>query len=94
MDGGAYWVLLDTPDLPDLVRQDGITPLGRYEPTGSLNPTWKHQMTKTLSLTVNANDILDSSKGTYRSDARTFRQIGFDHFVSRRIHVGFVKKFG
>ncbi len=120
MDGGAYRVMLYTPDLPGLVRQHGlsgyvnfrasygvehndwsldahvqsgaITPLGRYGATSSLNLTWKHQLMKSLSLTVNASDIFDGSKRTYRTDTSTFRQDGFDHFVAQRIYVGFVKK--
>jgi outer membrane receptor protein involved in Fe transport len=120
MDGGVYRVMLSTPDLPGLVREDavsgylslragysagpddlsldahgqssGITPLGRYGATSNLNLAWKHQLSKTLSLTVNANDIFDGSRRSYRTDTSTFRQSGFDHFVARRIHVGFVKK--
>jgi outer membrane receptor protein involved in Fe transport len=120
MDGGVYRVMLDTPDLSSLVRQDaisgyvnaraaysvgpddvsldahgqssGITPLGRYGATSGLNLTWKHRLTTTLSLTVNANDVFDGSRRVYRTDTRTFHQAGFDHFVARRIYVGFVKK--
>ncbi|HTD04185.1 MAG TPA: outer membrane beta-barrel family protein [Undibacterium sp.] len=120
IDVGVYRVMLYTPDLYSLVRQDGIsgyvnlraaysvgqndvsldahgqsagiTPLGRYGATSSLNLTWKHKLTKTLSLTVNANDIFDGSRRTYRTDTSTFHQAGFDHFVARRIYVGFVKK--
>jgi hypothetical protein len=120
LDGGVYRVMLSTPDLSALVRQDGssgyinlraayssgnddvsldahaqsagITPLGRYGATSSVNLTWKRLLTKTLSLTVNANDIFDGSRRTYSTDASTFRQAGFDHFVARRIYVGFVKK--
>ncbi|WP_329605198.1 TonB-dependent receptor [Undibacterium hunanense] len=120
MDAGIYRVMLDTPDLYNLVHQDsvsgyidlrashsfghnevsldahgqsaGITPLGRYGATSSINLTWKHQITRTLSLTVNANDIFDGSRRTYRTDTSTFRQTGFDHFVAQRIYVGFVKK--
>jgi hypothetical protein len=69
----------------------GITPLGRYGPTSSVNVTWKHALGKTLSLTVNANDIFDGSLRTYRTDTGTFHQAGFNHFVARRIYVGFVK---
>ncbi|MFZ6722514.1 TonB-dependent receptor [Undibacterium sp. Ji49W] len=122
IDVGVYRVMLDTPDLNVLVRQDGIsgymnfratyssgqdkvsldangqaagiTPLGRYGATSSVNLSWKHELSKTLSLTVNANDIFDGSKRSYRTDASTFRQVGFDHFVTRRIYVGFVKKLG
>jgi len=122
VDGGAYRVVLETPDLSRLVRQDdiagyvsfraaysagaddlsldaqgqssGITPLGRYGATSSVNLTWKHAVSKTLSLTVNASDIFDGSRRSYRTDASTFRQAGFDHFVARRVYVGFVKKFG
>lgn len=116
-DGGIYYVMLDTPDLAAMVRQNGIsayvnvraayadlsldahmqsagiTPLGRYGATSSVNLVWKHAIDKTLSLTVNANDIFDGSKRTYSTDASTFRQRGFDHFVARRIYVGFVKKY-
>jgi outer membrane receptor protein involved in Fe transport len=120
IDLAAYRVMLDTPDLHGLVRQDGIagnvdlraaysvgqddvsldahgqsagiTPLGRHGPTSNVNLTWKHRLTKTLSLTVNASDIFDGSRRTYRTDTSTFRQVGFDHFVARRFYVGFVKK--
>ena len=70
----------------------GISPLGRFSATSSVNLTWKHAMTRTLSLTVNANDIFDGGKRTYTTDTSTFRQAGFDHFVARRIYVGLVKK--
>jgi outer membrane receptor protein involved in Fe transport len=122
VDGGAYRVMLATPDLSGLVRQDdiagyinlraaysvgaddlsldahgqssSITPLGRYGATSSVNLAWKHALNKTLSLTVNASDIFDGSRRSYRTDTSTFRQAGFDHFVARRVYVGFVKKFG
>jgi hypothetical protein len=68
-----------------------ITPLGRHGPTSSVNVTWKHALDRTLSLTVNANDMFDGSLRRYRTDTGTFRQAGFDHFVARRIYVGFVK---
>ena len=71
----------------------GITPLGRYGATSSVNVAWRHVLGKTLSLTVNANDVFDGSLRAYRTDASTFRQTGFDHFVVRRIYVGFVEKF-
>jgi len=120
MDGGAYRVLFDTPDLTGLVRQgghagyiklraayssgaddvaidaqsqsSGITPLGRYGATSSVNLSWRRQLSKTLSFTVNANDLFDGSKRSYSTDTNTFRQSGFDHFAVRRIYLGFVKK--
>ena len=70
----------------------GITPLGRYGATSSVNVTWKHALSQSLSLTVNANDLFDGSLRAYRTDTGTFRRTGFDHFVVRRIYVGFVKK--
>ena len=57
-----------------------------------MNLSWKHQLNRTLSLTVNANDLFDGSRRSYRLDAGTFRQAGFDHFFAQRIYVGFVKK--
>jgi hypothetical protein len=120
MDGGVYRVMLQTPDLSRLVRQDdiaayvnlraaysvgadklsldahgqssGITPLGRFGATSSVNLTWKRALSGTLSLTVNANDIFDGSRRSYTTDTSTFRQAGFDHFVARRLYVGLVQK--
>jgi outer membrane receptor protein involved in Fe transport len=88
----AYSVGHDDVSLDAHGQSAGITPLGRYGPTSSLNLTWKHQLTKTLGLTVNANDIFDGSTRTYSTDTSTFRQAGFDHFVARRVYVGFIKK--
>jgi outer membrane receptor protein involved in Fe transport len=70
----------------------GIAPLGRFGPTSSINVTWKHALGKTLSLTVNGNDLFDGSRRSYATDTSTLRQTGFDHFVARRIYVGLVKK--
>ena len=70
----------------------GITPLGRYGATSSVNLSWKYKLNKTLSLTVNANDLFDGSRRTYATGTAAFRQAGFDHFVARRLYVGFVKK--
>jgi outer membrane receptor protein involved in Fe transport len=121
VDGGAYRVMLDTPDAAGPERQDGVAgylnlraayslahddvaldahaqsaglvPLGRIGPTSSVNVTWKHGFDKKLGLTVNANDIFDGSKRTYRTDTRTFHRSGFDHFVARRVWIGVVRKF-
>ena len=107
-DGGIYRVALDQEAVSGYVnvrvgyggmaldahaQSAGITPLGRYGPTSSVNLTWKHALSKTLSLTVNANDIFDGSRRAYRIDTPTFRQAGFDHFVARRVYVGVVKRF-
>lgn len=69
-----------------------ITPLGRDGATSSVNLSWKHVLGRTLSLTVNANDIFDGSRRSYRVDSSTFRQAGFDHFVAQRLYVGLVDK--
>ncbi len=88
----AYSVGDDDFSIDTHGQTSAITPLGRYGATRSVNLTWKRQLTRTLSVTVNANDVFDGSKRTYETDASTFRQAGFDHFVARRIYVGFVKK--
>lgn len=107
-DGGIYRVALDQHAVAGYInvrvgygdmaldahaQSAGITPQGRYGPTSSVNLTWKHALSRTLSLTVNANDIFDGSRRAYRIDTPTFRQAGFDHFVARRVYVGVVKRF-
>ncbi len=108
VDGGVYRVTLDQDAVAGYVnvragygdvsvdahaQSAGITPQGRYGPTSSVNLAWKHALSKTLSVTVNANDIFDGSLRAYRTDTPTFRQAGFDHFVARRVYVGLVKRF-
>jgi outer membrane receptor protein involved in Fe transport len=88
----AYSAGHDDVSLDAHGQSAGITPLGRFGPTSSVNVTWKHALSKTLGLTVNANDLFDGSLRSYRTDTGTFRQSGFDHFVARRIYVGVVKK--
>lgn len=88
----AYSAGRDDVSLDAHAQSAGITPLGRYGATGSVNLSWKHKLDKTLSLTVNANDIFDGSRRTYATDSATFRQAGFDHFVARRLYLGFVRK--
>jgi hypothetical protein len=73
----------------------GITPLGRHGATSNVNLAWKRRLSSTLSLTVNANDLLDGSRRSYRSyrsDSGAFRQAGFEHVVVRRLYIGLVKK--
>jgi outer membrane receptor protein involved in Fe transport len=95
VDGGIYEVLLYTPDLPGLVRQNGvsgyvnlkagysigpddvsldtngqsaeITPLGRYGATSSVNLTWKHALTTTLSLTAISSMAASAPTGPTRA---------------------------
>ncbi|USX24644.1 TonB-dependent receptor [Oxalobacteraceae bacterium OTU3CINTB1] len=88
----AYSLGQDNLSLDAHGQSSGISPLGRFGATSSVNLTWKHAMTKSLSLTVNANDIFDGGRRTYTTDTSTFRQTAFDHFVARRIYVGLVKK--
>jgi len=88
----AYNLGPDNLSLDAHGQSAGITPLGRFGATSNVNLTWKHALSKTLSLTVNANDIFDGSRRSYTTDTSTFRQAGFDHFVARRIMVGLVKK--
>jgi outer membrane receptor protein involved in Fe transport len=88
----AYSVGDDDFSIDTHGQTSAITPLGRFGATSSVNLTWKRQLTRTLSVTVNANDVFDGSKRSYKTDASTYRQAGFEHFVARRIYVGFVKK--
>jgi len=89
----AYSNAHDDLALDAHAQSAGLVPLGRTGPTGSVNITWKHAFGKALGLTVNANDLFDGSKRSYRTDTRTFRQAGFDHFVARRVWIGIVRKF-
>lgn len=88
----SYSAGADNLSLDAHVQSGAITPLGRHGSTSNVNLSWKRQLSKTLTFTVNASDIFDGSKRTYRTEASTFRQTGFDHFVARRVYVGFVKK--
>ena len=88
----AYSVGPDKVALDAQCQPAGITPLGQFGATSSVNLSWKHQLTRTLSLTVNANDMFDGSRRSYSTATSTFRQAGFDHFVAQRIYVGFVRK--
>ncbi|MBW8897500.1 MAG: TonB-dependent receptor, partial [Massilia sp.] len=89
----AYSLAHDDVALDAHAQSAGLVPLGRTGPTSSVNVTWKHMLGKTLGLTVNANDIFDGSKRTWRTDTATLRQAGYDHFVARRVWVGIVRKF-
>ncbi|RSZ55923.1 TonB-dependent receptor [Massilia atriviolacea] len=89
----SYSAGADNVSLDAHGQSSAITALGRQGSTSSVNLSWKRQLTKTLSLTVNASDLFDGSKRSYRTDASTFRQAGYDHFVARRLYVGFVRKF-
>ncbi len=71
----------------------GITPLGSFGKTSSVNLSWNHQLSTSLNFIVNANDIFDGSKRSYKTYTSTFRQSGFDHVIARRIYLGLVKKF-
>jgi outer membrane receptor protein involved in Fe transport len=88
----AYRIGRDDLALDAHGQSAGIAPLGRFGATSSVNLTWKHPFNKTLSLTVNANDLFDGSQRGYSTAASTFRQTGYDHFVARRLYVGLVKK--
>ena len=74
------------------VQSAGITPRGRHGATSSVNLGWKRRLSRTLSLTVTASDVFDGSRRTYAVDAGAVRQAGSDHFVARRLSVGFVQK--
>lgn len=87
----AYKAGADDVSLDAHLLSSGITPLGGFGATSAVNLGWKRALGKTLSLTVNANDIFDGSRRRYRTEAGTFRQSGFDHVVARRLYVGFVK---
>jgi outer membrane receptor protein involved in Fe transport len=90
----AYRLGQDDVALDAHGQSAGITPLGRYGATSNVNLTWKRQLTRSLSLTVNANDLFDGSRRRYRTDTSTFHQAGVDHVVARRLYVGLVQKFG
>lgn len=71
-----------------------ITALGREGSTSSVNLSWKRQLSKSVSVTVNANDVFDGSRRSHDSDSGTVRQWGFEHFVARRLYIGLVKDLG
>jgi outer membrane receptor protein involved in Fe transport len=89
----AYTAGPDELSLDAHGQSAGITPLGRYGATSSVNLAWKRRLARGLSVTVNINDLFDGSRRTYATDAGTWCQGGADHFVARRITIGLVRKF-
>jgi outer membrane receptor protein involved in Fe transport len=75
-------------------QSGGVWPLGQYGPTQSVNLSWTRRLDPRFSLTVNANDIFDGSKSVTRMDAATFYTRGYNHFVARRLYIGFVRRLG
>jgi outer membrane receptor protein involved in Fe transport len=88
----AHTVGADDVALDAHGQSASVAPLGRQGATGSVNLSWKHALNNLLSLTVNANDLFDGSRRTDSTSTGTFRQSGFNHFVARRLYVGFVRK--
>ena len=68
----SYSVGMNELSLDAHDQSSGITPLGRYGATSSVNVSWKHRFSSTLSLTVNATDLFDGSRRTYHVDTSTF----------------------
>lgn len=72
------------------VQGPGISPQRWQSGSNTLNLTWQRKLGKRLSLTVNANDLLDGSKQSYRVRTATFTQVGYNHFDVRKVYVGVV----
>jgi len=67
-----------------------FTPERRQSASHTVNFAWQRTLTRRLSLTLNANDLLDGSKQSFVLHPATFDQRGFNHFVVRRIYLGLV----
>jgi len=76
------------------VQGAGISPQRRTSATDAVNLSWKRRLSKRLGLTLNANDVLDGSKQSFRVRTATFDQRGYNHFEVRRIYIGLVWKAG
>ncbi len=76
------------------VQGPGIIPERRQSAGNTLNVSWQRTLGKRLSLTLNANDVLDGSKQSFVMRTATFDQRGFNHFVVRRIYLGLVYRLG
>ena len=74
------------------VQGPGISPERKQSASNTLNFAWQRQLNKRLSLTLNANDMLDGSKKSFVVHTATFDQRGYNHFDVRRVYLGFVYK--
>ena len=74
------------------VQGPGISPERKQSASTTLNFAWQRQLTKQLSVTLNANDMLDGSKTSFVVRTATFDQRGYNHFEVRRVYIGFVYK--
>ncbi|MGN6424846.1 MAG: TonB-dependent receptor domain-containing protein [Asticcacaulis sp.] len=84
----------DSVSLDGHAQSGGLWPLGQYGPTQSVNLSWTRRLSPRFSLTVNANDIFDGNKSVTRMDAATFHTRGYNHFVARRLYIGFMRRLG
>lgn len=82
LKAGASDVSLDAD-----VQSSGVDAFGRYGATSSVNLGWKYRYSKTLSLTVNVNDLFDGSRRSYSSQSGGLGQRGFKHVVGRGVYV-------
>jgi outer membrane receptor for ferrienterochelin and colicin len=90
----GYQKRRDTLSLDAHAQSGGLWPLGHFGPTQSVNLSWNRRLTSHLSFTLNANDVFDGSKSVTRMQAATFRTRGYNHFVARRLYIGFVRRLG
>ncbi len=68
----------------------GISPQRWQSGSNALNLTWQRKLGTRWSVTMNANDLLDGAKQSYRVKTATFSQVGYNHFDVRKVYVGVV----
>lgn len=76
------------------VTGPGLMPQGTYSASNTLSLTWKRRLTSRLTFSLAANDLLDGSKSSFTTTTATIAQRGYNHFVARRVYIGFVYKIG
>ena len=71
-----------------------LTGYGYREPSATANLSYRRNLTPTLSLVVNANDIFDSQKAETVTDSATLQERGIRRYDGRIVFVGLSWRFG
>lgn len=94
--GRLNWQMTAQDQLQLMFNAQGktLTGYGYREPSATANLSYRRNLTPTLSLVVNANDIFDSQKVETITDSATLRERGIRRYDGRIVFVGLSWRFG